>query len=275
MISQLLPRLWLCGLLLCPAATLQAQESENTSEAVREARLEGSIWMAFALNRSLNPFQLNADVEGRRATLTGRVESDTERELAERVALGVDGIEAVVNRIDVDADVERRPRPDVASRFDDATITATIKSRLLWNRETEGLDIDVETEGGAVTLSGRSQSAAGKQAAERLAQATRGVHAVHNHIEVSSAASTADRVEDAAVEARSALGDVWISGKVKTSLLYDRRLDGVDIKVDSQDGVVRLAGRVADQATKDHAIAVAQAVRGVHRVEAEQLIVER
>ncbi|WP_144430870.1 MULTISPECIES: BON domain-containing protein, partial [Pseudomonas syringae group] len=49
-----------------------------------EARQEGSIWTAFALNKHLSPFKIDVGVEQGTATLKGKVENEVDRELAER-----------------------------------------------------------------------------------------------------------------------------------------------------------------------------------------------
>ncbi|WP_134942862.1 BON domain-containing protein [Pseudomonas syringae] len=51
-----------------------------------EARQEGSIWTAFALNKHLSPFKIDVGVEQGTATLKGKVENEVDRELAERMA---------------------------------------------------------------------------------------------------------------------------------------------------------------------------------------------
>ena len=63
---------------LAPFAAYAAQS--DTSRELIEARQEGSIWTAFALNRHLNPFTIDVDVENGSAKLTGKVETDVERD---------------------------------------------------------------------------------------------------------------------------------------------------------------------------------------------------
>ncbi|TVS10355.1 MAG: BON domain-containing protein [Wenzhouxiangella sp.] len=74
------------------AAPLQADE-KDMADALNEARLEGQIWSAMALNRHLSPFGLDIEVDGTTATLKGEVESSVQKDLAEEIALGMEGIE--------------------------------------------------------------------------------------------------------------------------------------------------------------------------------------
>jgi hyperosmotically inducible periplasmic protein len=60
----------------------------------------------------------------------------------------------------------------------DAEITAAVKTKLLGDKLVGGLNIDVGTEKGVVTLTGPVKSAAEKAEAIRLAKTTAGVHSV-------------------------------------------------------------------------------------------------
>ena len=240
-----------------------------------EARQEGSIWTAITLNRHLNPFTIDVDVENGVATLTGDVESDVDRDLAEQVAKDIDGIQRVDNQLQVNPDAERKERtegnPSLSTSFSNATTTATIKSKLLWNSNTEGLDIDVTTNNGVVTLSGTAQSDAAKDLAGMLAKDTDGVHRVDNEIRVNADATAAAKAQNAADDAGEAISDAWITSKIKSSYLLSSNLSGLDISVDTKNGVVALSGTVMSSEEKDLAIQTAKNIKGVKEVTAENL----
>jgi len=65
--------------------------------------------------------------------------------------------------------------------------------------------------------------------------------------------------------------DTWITTKVKADLLATENVSGLDIKVETVDGVVTLSGAVASKTQKDKAIAVAKQIKGVKSVEASGL----
>lgn len=253
---------------------LLAQAAEgDVSAQLKEARQEGSLWTAYALNRHLSPFTIDVDVEQGTAILTGTVESEVDRELAEQVALGIEGIQKVDNKLLIDGQYQPKAssEPSLSQRFDDATLTATVKSKLLWNRSTEGLDIDVDTQNGVVSLSGEAQSAEAKELAGRLADNTDGVRKVVNNLKVNGTPSTAAKVQDSADQAGAAITDAWITSKVKSSYLYSRNLDGLDISVETKGGLVTLSGVVNTPAEKDLAIEMANNIRGVRSVNADAL----
>jgi len=64
---------------------------------------------------------------------------------------------------------------------------------------------------------------------------------------------------------------VWITSKVKSSLIYSRNLDGLNIKVDTKSGLVSLNGIVANYAEKELAVEIARNIRGVKGVNADAL----
>lgn len=248
----------------------------DLTRQLSEARQEGSIWTAYALNRHLSPFTIDVDVENGSAKLTGNVESTVERDLAEQLALGVEGVKSVDNQLKVDPaiQVQAGSKPTMAQRFEDATLVATVKSKLLWNRNTEGLDIKVEADDGVISLSGNAQTPAAKELAGALAANTEGVRKVHNQLSVSATDSATDKVQDSAAKAGAVLSDAWITSKVKSSFLYSRDLDGLDINVDTKNGQVDLSGSVLSGAEKQLAIETARNIRGVRGVTANNLRVD-
>ena len=66
----------------------------------------------------------------------------------------------------------------------DGSITAAIKTKLIADPEVKGLQIDVDTHNGVVTLTGRADTQAQKAEAEKLARGTDGVLSVINEIRV-------------------------------------------------------------------------------------------
>jgi osmotically-inducible protein OsmY len=258
------------------AAPVMVQAAQGDLQTqLQQARQEGSIWTAFALNRHLSPFNISVQVEQGTATLKGKVENQVDKDLATQIASDAQGINKVDNQLEIDPQVASEPgtKANMAQRFDDATLTATIKSKLLWNSVTEGLNIDVSANQGVVTLKGQAKDADAKQLAGSLASNTDGVTEVNNLISVSARDTQAikEQNEAAANSVKEDLSDAWITSKVKSSLIYSRTLDGLNIKVQTKDGVVSLDGVVANYAEKELAVEIARNIRGVKGVDADTL----
>jgi len=243
----------------------------SAEQSMSDANKEGRIWTGFALNRHLKAFDLSVDVDGERAILRGTVEEPIDRELAAQVAMNVSGVKTVENRITVDPlwMPSKRENQDrtIGEMTEDATITASVKSKLVWNEYTNGFAINVDTTNRRVTLRGVADTEQARTIAGRLALNTYGVRWVDNNIEVvKTAERTAIKRSDDGME--QGLADSWITAKVESSFAYSRYVDAFDIDVDTKDGVVKLSGDVSSGAERDLAVELADNVRGVKRVDA-------
>jgi len=65
--------------------------------------------------------------------------------------------------------------------------------------------------------------------------------------------------------------DVWITTKVKSTFMYSRNVNGSDIAVSTNSGVVTLTGKVNSDAERALAIELARNVRGVKSVKSTSL----
>lgn len=276
--------------------------AERAGQSASDARREAVIWTTYATNQNLRASAIEVEVKSGTAILTGTVESEVEKNLAEQLAKNVSGISRVDNRIAVDANYRPVARTDGTERdfgtfVSDATITAQVKSKLLWNTNTEGLEIDVDTMNGKVRLTGTADTAAARDLAARLASNTQGVIAVDNKLTIdpnravarrtdadrpvaaneraADAAQRAEaRTEQAVADADEQVEDGWITTKVKSTLLFSRSVDGLDIDVDTKEGVVALKGSVDSDLERQAAVELARDIRGVRRVDASGLRIE-
>lgn len=214
-----------------------------------------------------------------------------DKEMDASVARTDDGME-----MDADVDDDR----DFGDRFDDAALTAEVKTRLMVDEHAEALNTNVDTEDGVVTLSGVASSEEAKEAAERIAAEVDGVRSVSNELEVdpnwhedvgasglaqagaSGTVSTGDETlpsEPVATDPEdenslaSESSDVWITSKVKAGLFAESGIDATEINVDVEEGVVTLSGEVDDDDEKNRVVELAKKVDGVRSVDASGLAV--
>jgi osmotically-inducible protein OsmY len=262
------------ALALAIAAMSGVSSADTASQNITEARQETQIWTTYALNPNLRATDLKVSVHGDKATLSGTVEEGVEKELAKQIALGVSGIREVDNQIVVDPVYVMPARASQERSFgevvDDSTVTAAVKSKLLWSKHADGLKTDVDTNRGRVTLTGTADSKAARDLAARLASNTDGVVSVDNQLTVEKT-KIVDVASKKADNAGRVVSDSWITTKVKSTLMYSRWVDGSDIKVDTKNGVVTLSGQADSAAERDLAIELAQNVRGVNKVNAKGL----
>ena len=69
------------------------------------------------------------------------------------------------------------------------------------------------------------------------------------------------------------IDDTWITTKVKSSLLADSDVAGLDVEVETVNGVVTLSGQVDEQSQIDHATRIARDIEGVTDVQTAGLTV--
>jgi hyperosmotically inducible protein len=63
------------------------------------------------------------------------------------------------------------------------------------------------------------------------------------------------------------VSDAWITSKVKSALLADPQVSGLDIQVETYKGIVQLSGFVASREQADEAEDLARSIEGVKDVE--------
>jgi len=243
-------------------AASSAFANAKPSQEVIEARQETQIWTTYALSPYLRANDLTVAVHEGKATLSGKVAEDVNKDLAKQIALGVDGIKSVDNKIEVVPSYTSQMKTSdraYGERVEDATITAAVKSKLLASRHADGLTADVDTMRGRVKLTGFASSAESKDAAGALAMNTHGVHSVSNQLVV-------DATRNVAKAGGTDVADGWITMKVKSTFMYSDNVDGSDIAVSTNAGIVTLMGKMGSGEERALAIELARNVKGVKSV---------
>ncbi|UTA48936.1 BON domain-containing protein [Simiduia sp. 21SJ11W-1] len=265
--------------MLVSAAALSgsAWSDDCTSQNILEARQEAQIWTTYALSPYLRSNDIQVTVANGKATLNGGVTEDTDKELAKQIALGVDGIKSVDNKITVSAEQnsknDEQSENDYGQYIDDASITTAVKSKLLWGKTSDGLTTNVITKFGNVTLTGNVGTADAKELAGKLAKNTRGVKSVKNQLIVKKQEGTPapENKKIAKSSENTTVSDSWITTKIKSTYIYSSNVDSSDISVTTEDGLVTLTGKVGSGAERELAIEMAQNIRGVKQVKPEEL----
>lgn len=218
-----------------------------------DEQIELDIKEAFLRDPAAESYEIDAEVEDARVTLTGTVESWAEKNLAEQVAKGVKGIKELENEIVIEYTEDRT----------DYEITNEIRKRLeasVW--VDDGL-IDVTTQDGNVNLSGTVGSASEKTRAYTLAWIA-GVKSVNDdNLQVKWWAR-----DDMRRESKYALKtDEEIKEAVKDALLWDPRVSSFKPAVKVENGVVTLRGSVDNYEAKQAAERDAENTMGVVHVD--------
>ncbi|MBF7073423.1 BON domain-containing protein [Glaciecola sp. MH2013] len=165
-------------------STTAAAENKWEKEA-KDAWIDGKAEATILFNGNLDSFDINTDVNNGIVTLTGKVDNSIEKELAEELILGIDGVSDVVNRLSV-VGTQLEESADVAGSFTDAKISTVITSRLLFDSEVSGTSIDVDVDNKVVTLNGTVASSSERDLAVTIAENTDDVEEVKSMLKVES-----------------------------------------------------------------------------------------
>ncbi|MBH0089526.1 BON domain-containing protein [Pseudoalteromonas sp. NSLLW218] len=166
----------------------QANSWENES---KDAWIDGKAETVLLMNTNLNNFDINTDVKNGKVVLTGKVNSELDKELAEELVLSLDGVSDVENSLTVVKSMDTKDRnkdmtDDDDNDLTDAKITTVITTRFLFDSEVGGTDIDVDTDNGIVTLNGSVESEAEKQLAVKIAKNAEDVRDVVDKLSITA-----------------------------------------------------------------------------------------
>lgn len=146
-------------------------------------------------------------------------------------------------------------RRTLGSQIDDNGIV--IRARRALNEDqltAKGSNLNVTSYNGVVLLTGQTTNEQVREQAQRLVQDLPSVKMVHNQIRIGNNTSLTTRTRDN-----------WIGTKVKSQLLADEQVSGLNIKVVTENAEVFLMGLVKG-AEADKAVDIARNVEGVVRV---------
>ena len=142
----------------------------------------------------------------------------------------------------------------------DAWIDGKAETTLLFNEHLNSFDINTDVKNGVVVLTGSVDRAVDKALATELILSLDGVTEVNNQLTVMQN----EESEDSAF--MTELKDSKVETVVKTRLLIESEVSGLDIEVEAKEGTVTLSGKVSSEAERDLAIAIAKRTDDVTKV---------
>jgi osmotically-inducible protein OsmY len=172
------------------SASMSVSAKNTWEDTAKDAWIDGKVESTLLFNTNLNSFDINTDVKKGVVTLTGKVESMVDKALAEELALSLKGVSEVNNELTVmeneDDDGDDNDDMEVMDKMKDSKIEAVVKTRLLFESQVSGFNIEVEVKSGQVTLSGNVSSDAERDLAAAIAKNTNDVKKVVNNLQISS-----------------------------------------------------------------------------------------
>ena len=115
------------AILFAVMAISSSLSAATPQQEITNVRQESQIWTTYALSPYLRANDIKVSVVDGKATLTGTVEEDVNKDLATAIAKGVKGIKDVDNKIEVRADYKpTNSERNYGDQMDDLAISSTI-----------------------------------------------------------------------------------------------------------------------------------------------------
>jgi osmotically-inducible protein OsmY len=167
---------------------------------------------------------------------------------------------------------------DARDEMKDAWITTKIEAKFFADEDIKARRIDVTTNNGVVSLSGRVDSENVRQHAVSIARNTDGVVRVEDRLSTQPEAAATTGVAPGTAPSRDRepavprrvgepVGNAWLTTKIQAKYFADPVVKGRRIDVTSNNGVVTLNGTVTSEQEHQKAIEIARTTEGVRRVE--------
>lgn len=153
----------------------------------------------------------------------------------------------------------------------DVGITTKVKAQMAVDETVRAYPLEVATQDGVVTITGNIDSEAAKERALTIARQTKGVVAVKDMISVKIASASGDAPAPGRTVGVT-IDDAGTTLRVKGRLLEDPVVKGLQIDVDTRDGVVFLTGIVGSEREKAQAVKLTRETEGVKDVQANLTI---
>jgi osmotically-inducible protein OsmY len=221
-------------------------------------------------NSLLSGYDIRVIADDGRLRLQGVVADPSERVLAEALTAEVADGADVVNELSLEGTLPDAPGSlYLAER--DLTTAARLRQTLRWQKDTAGLDIEVEVNRGAVRLNGDVGTTSTKDRVAGLAATTEGVDEVFNYISVDPGRIPAIRERQAELDTAER-PDAWIASRLRRLLQFDTTVNARRIEVEAREGAVILSGTVTSSTERKVAEDLAANMQGVRKIDSRLII---
>ena len=207
-----------------------------------DLELKQNVEEALTWEPSFDAADIGVSVDSGVVTLRGDIANYAAKSAAERVALGVYGVKAVANDLNV--------RLIGEYQRSDSDIAQAVVNALQWNTFVPASKVSVAVSNGWITLKGNLDWQYQKDAAARAVRDLTGVLGVNNYIVVKPQVKSID-----------------VQNKIEAAFKRSAEIDARRIAVTAHDGKIILTGNVRSWAERQEAERAAWAAPGVTQVD--------
>ncbi|MCX5869180.1 MAG: BON domain-containing protein [Deltaproteobacteria bacterium] len=178
------------------------EEKGEVHAVNKDAWLSSKVKATLLFHRNVNAIGTEVIAKDGAVTLRGEATSSAQKDLTTEYAKDVEGVKNVKNEMVVSTAATKPGAKTMGAKMDtmgekmgetmgamgetidDASITALVKTTLLYHRSTSALNTTVETKEGVVNLGGKAKNEAEKTLATKLVSDVHGVKMVINNMTV-------------------------------------------------------------------------------------------
>ena len=229
--------------LMATSTTLYASQMDD--------RIESSAKESYVFKTYLQNDAVKATSKDGVVTLSGTVNQQSHKALAQETVSGLPGVTKVDNLLEL--------KVGYPAEKSNEWLAMNIKAALLFHRNVSATNTQVHVEEGIVTLRGEAATQAQKELTAEYAD-IEGVREVKNEMTVAStpkveAQTMGEKIDDASITAQ-----------VKIALLTHRSTSAVKTSVSTKEGIVTLSGDAKNMTEKDLVTKLTSDIFGVNSI---------
>lgn len=232
---------------LVTAAMAFIVTSTSALASETDDRIETSFKESYVFKTHLKNDTVKAKANEGVVTLTGTVDQQSHKGLAEETASNLPGVTSVDNRLELKA--------EYPANKSNEWLAMNIKAALLYYKNVSASNTEVHVEEGIVTLRGEAANEAQKELTAEYAN-IEGVREIRNEMTVAKEPKTDQTMKEK-------IDDASITAQVKIALLTHRGTSVLKTSVTTKDGVVTLTGKAENAAEKALATKLVGDIYGV------------
>jgi hyperosmotically inducible protein len=174
----------LTALIAWPAASpaqspAPAESKGGPGQEIKDSWITSKTKTVLVTDKRVKARRIKVETQQGVVTLRGKVASGEERNAAEEITKGIDGVKGVRNTLEIVPEAKRK-----ALDAKDDEVTKAVRDRLEADEQLKGASIRVRADNGMVTLMGTVRDARAKERAVAVARKVQGVRAVRNELQL-------------------------------------------------------------------------------------------
>ena len=255
---------------------------ESISHYIDDSAITAKVKAAIIDDPLLKATEIKVTTENGAVRLSGTLDSQEKINRAIEVAKNQENVQSVQN--DLTLVVPEEPASEQAGQkldkagqsigqyIDDSVITVKVKAAIINDPLLKASEIKVTTENGTVWLSGTLDSQEKINRAIEVAKNQENVKSVQNNLtlgvsEQSASEQAGQKLDKAGESIGQYIDDSVITANVKAAIIDDPLLKATEIKVTTDNGLVRLSGVLDSQEKINKALEVAKNQENVKSVQ--------